>query len=341
MAVPWILARYRPAIEAELRSVLAGRPDGLYHMLRYHLGWHDADGRPSSGAAGKALRPALCLFICEALAGDYRPALPAAASVELLHNASLIHDDIQDEDRQRRHRPTVWALWGKAQALNAGNALASLSALSLQRLASAGVPAQRRRQAHQLLYETCLRLVEGQWLDLSFEGRTDVTTPEYLAMAELKTAAPIACALQMGALLAGADAPTIEGLGRCGRALGLAYQISDDLLGIYGDDAKTGKPVGSDIHRHKRSFLTVYTLEHAGKAARGRLAQMLAAPAGDAGHLAGAIALLDAAGARAWAARQVQTYCERAMAALHGAPIPTWAHDGLREIAGFLAQREA
>jgi geranylgeranyl diphosphate synthase type I len=145
----------------------------------------------------------------------------------------------------------------------------------------------------------------------------------------------------MGAFVAGADGRTLEALGRAGRALGLAYQISDDLLGIYGDDAKTGKPVGSDIHRRKRSFVTVCALELAGGAARERLEQTLAGAANDPGQMGGIIALLDAAGARAWAVRQVQMYCEQAMAALHGAPIPTWAHDGLREVAGFLAQREA
>ena len=341
MGLPLVLAKYRPAIEAELRTALAGGLPSLYGMLRYHLGWLDEQGRPSEGAAGKALRPTLCLLICEALGGSIRTALPAAAAVELLHNASLIHDDIQDGDRERRHRPAVWALWGAAQALNAGNALASLATLSLQRLSQAGVPATQRLRAHQLLHETCLSLVAGQCLDLGFERRLDVTVPEYLAMAERKTAATIACALEMGGLLAGAAEPSLRALRRCGRSFGLAFQIGDDLLGIYGDPAATGKPVGGDILRRKKTLPVVYALEHASPAAQRRLAEIYAAPPGDGGAAADVTAILSAAGARRYAQRQAEVHCACAARALCGLALPPWAAASLEELARFLASRQA
>lgn len=340
MALPLVLTRYRPLIDSALRSELAAYPSALYGMLRYHLGWLDERGRPVAGWAGKALRPALCLLACEALAGDWRPALPAAVALELLHNASLIHDDIQDGDRERRHRPTVWALWGQAQALNAGNAMASISTLSLQRLEDAGVPVERRLRAHRLLYETCLRLVEGQCLDIGFEGHLGVTMAEYLAMIERKTAASIASALEMGALLAGAGEATLTALRRCGRCLGLAFQISDDLLGTYGDEGKTGKPVGADIRRRKKTYPVVYAMEQAGGRAARRLADAYAAPPGQDEGLADVMAILDAVGARAKTAHEVQTHCEHAVRALDGLPIPVWAREGLSETARYLAQRE-
>ncbi len=343
MALPLVLTRYRPLIDGALRSTLAGYASPLYDMLRYHLGWRDERGHALRGSAGKALRPALCLLACEALAGTTRQALPAAVALELLHSASLIDDDIQDGDRQRRHRPTVWALWGQAQALNAGNVLASHSTLSLQRLAGTGIPAATRLRAHRLLHETSLSLVEGQCLDLNFEARAGVTTAEYLAMIELKTAASIACALEMGALLAGAGEHVIHALRECGRSLGLAFQIGDDLLGTYGDSAATGKPVCADILRRKKTFPVVYALEHAQGAARRRLAELYATPAvgDDGGVVADVTAILDRAGARLATQRQAGVHCARAIRALRGSAVPAWACDGLAELARFLACREA
>jgi geranylgeranyl diphosphate synthase type I len=143
--LPAAFIRYREALDAKLRSLLTsglppgGHPEELHRMLRYHLGWEDAEGHPIGSGGGKALRPTLCLLACEAAGGDWRKALPAAAALELVHNFSLVHDDIQDRDRERRHRATVWSVWGEAQAINAGDALLALGSLAILDLAAEGV----------------------------------------------------------------------------------------------------------------------------------------------------------------------------------------------------------
>jgi len=250
-------------IESFLRSVLQGpMPQPLQRMLCYHMGWEEADGRPSS-QGGKALRPNLCLLACEAAGGNVRRALPAAAAVELVHNFSLIHDDIQDRDRERRHRPTVWSIWGEAQAINAGDALLTLARLAMARLADDGVPPEITIEAARLLDERTLEMVEGQVLDIAFEGAADVSVDGYLEMIEKKTGALFDCSLALGALVAGASSETVETLGGCGRRAGAAYQIGDDVRGIWGAEERTGKEQGADIRRRKKSLPMVYAFAEA------------------------------------------------------------------------------
>ncbi len=340
MELPAVLDRYRGEIDAELRSVLAEHPSPLYDMLRYHLGWIDPQGAPLAGAAGKALRPTLCLLASEATASTYRQALPAAAAIELVHNFSLIHDDIQDDDRERRHRPTVWAIWGKPQAINAGTAMRVLAGLTLQRLAEHGVPAAVQLEAQRLLDESCLRLIEGQYLDISFEARLDVGVGEYLQMIELKTAALIACALEVGALVGTGDVGPAHAFRELGRDLGLAFQIRDDILGIWGDPAKTGKPVGSDVRRRKKSFPIVYALERGEGPAQTALAAIYRDQTIDERALATALGILDGIAARAEAERMALACCDRALAGLHQAALSPWARHSLEEMIDFLTRRD-
>jgi hypothetical protein len=192
---PFAFKRYRAAIDTELRAVLDDRQSPLYDMMRYHLGWVDEQGNPIKASPGKALRPTLCLLACEAVGGAWYKALPAAAGMELLHNFSLIHDDVQDDDRERRHRPTVWSIWGKPQAINAGDALATIAGLALIGLAQRGVPAAKQLLTTRLMYEACLTTIEGQYLDISYESRFDVVVGDYLEMIERKTAILIARSL--------------------------------------------------------------------------------------------------------------------------------------------------
>ncbi|HIE17431.1 MAG TPA: polyprenyl synthetase family protein, partial [Dehalococcoidia bacterium] len=261
--LPTVLERYRIEIDTELRSVLAERQSPLYDMMRYHFGWIDEKGNHQQGLVGKALRPTLCLLACEAVGGEYRRALPAAAAIELVHNYSLIHDDIQDDDRERRHRPTVWSIWGKPQAINAGTAMRILANIALLRLESHGVPLEKQRHIQRLLDETSLRLIEGQYLDISYESRFDITVSDYLRMIEGKTASLIACAMEVGTSLGTDDADLIESFRSIGRNLGLAFQIRDDILGIWGDKEETGKPLASDIRRRKKTLPIAYALEKA------------------------------------------------------------------------------
>jgi len=340
MHLPSAFDRYRAEIDAEVRSALATYPSPLYDMLRYHLGWIDAQGRPLDGSAGKALRPTLCLLACEALGKGYAHALPAAAAIELVHNFSLIHDDVQDDDRERRHRPTVWAIWGKPQAINAGTAMRVVASLTLLRLGEHGVPAEVQLEALRLLDESCLRLIEGQYLDISFESRLDVGVSEYLHMIALKTGALIGCALEVGALLGGTDAPTREAFRELGHNLGLTFQIRDDILGIWGEQAKTGKPVGADIRRRKKSLPIVYALERAQGPERATLASIYEGAAVNEEALATVLAILDDVGARAKAQALAVACCERALGQLGRMPLLPWARQSLEEMADFLAQRD-
>jgi geranylgeranyl diphosphate synthase type I len=235
MKLPECFERYRTDIDAELKLILSDRQLPLYDMMRYHLGWIDDKGNTLANAAGKALRPTLCLSACEVAGGEYSRALSAAAAIELVHNYSLIHDDIQDDDRERRHRPTVWCLWGKPQAINAGTAMRLLANMALLRLEARGVSQQRRLRIQQLLDETSLRLIEGQYLDINFETRFDINVSDYLTMIDKKTAALIACSLEVGALLGSDNDSLSDKFSNIGRNLGLAFQIIDDILGIYSN----------------------------------------------------------------------------------------------------------
>jgi geranylgeranyl diphosphate synthase type I len=228
-------------------------------MLSYHLGLDQMDG-----PRGKRLRPLLGLLAFKALGGDYRKTLPAAAAVELGHNFSLVHDDIEDSDRERRHRPTLWALWGVPLAINAGDALFALSRLALYRLMEAEeYEPQKLLDVMRVYDETCLALCEGQYLDISFERRTDVTVDEYLEMIGKKTAALIRASIQTGAMMASDDPAVAEAFGRFGYDLGMAFQIADDLKGSFWEAADSGKSAAGDIRKRKKTFPLVWALQHA------------------------------------------------------------------------------
>ncbi|MEI2691836.1 MAG: polyprenyl synthetase family protein [Anaerolineae bacterium] len=259
---------------------------GHYGMLRYHMGWVDPAMQPAVINSGKRIRPVVCLLACAAVGGAVEDALPAAAAVELLHNFSLIHDDVEDNSSTRRHRPTVWALWGVPQAINAGDAMFTLARLALHGVTGRGVVAATALEASAIFDRACLRLTEGQYLDMSFEDRQDVAVEEYVAMIEGKTAALLSASLELGALLGGADEGTRRSLAEFGRGLGLAFQMQDDILGIWGDETITGKSAASDILARKKSLPVVYAL--ARRRGRGGAASGLQ-PAPRAGRRAGRV----------------------------------------------------
>jgi len=255
-------------IEAQMSSVLDQGDDHarpLYEMLAYHLGL-DAP----TGPRGKRMRPLLGLLAYQSLTGDYRPALPGAAAVELGHNFSLVHDDIEDADVERRHRPTLWAIWGVPLAINAGDALIALSRLALYPLLERF--SERRVLALMRVYDqTCLELCEGQYLDISFERRPDVTVEAYLEMIGKKTASLIGAGVQAGAILATDDAETVEAYRRFGFALGMAFQIADDVKGTFWASSESGKPEAGDVRKRKKTLPLVWALEHASPEDRDRL----------------------------------------------------------------------
>jgi geranylgeranyl diphosphate synthase type I len=265
-----VLERFRQPIEAALRRTLDSRDGAIYEMLRYHLGF---DG--SSPPQGKALRPTLCLLICDALGGGWQRALPAAASIELIHNFSLIHDDIQDGDRLRRGRPTLWTQWGVPQAINAGDAMFCLATLTLRDLRPE-FEDELVVETMSLLQEATRQMIEGQYLDVSYEQVPEISLQQYLEMIRCKTGALLRSSIEIGALLADAGSPVRHRCRRFGEAIGRLFQIRDDMLGIWGESEATGKSVDSDIKRKKKSLPIVMALSVAGPAEREALLSLYA-----------------------------------------------------------------
>jgi geranylgeranyl diphosphate synthase type I len=251
---------YLTAIEEDLQQAALPFPAAAYpeliEMVAYHHGWTG-----SKAGRGKRVRPLLTVLACQACSGDWRTALPAASAVELIHNFSLVHDDIEDRSDTRRGRPTLWARWGVPQALNTGDALFSLAGLSLHRLLELGLPDATVLAVQADFGRACLALTQGQHLDIAFETRDEVHQAEYLEMVEGKTAALLTAATSIGARVAGASPPRVENMARFGRHLGLAFQMQDDILGIWGDPAVTGKPAGDDLVCRKKTLPTVLGLE--------------------------------------------------------------------------------
>ncbi len=207
MNVEEILNEHLEMIDNEIKELFKGYddPSKLYDMMQYHLGWLDENFKPTIHYGGKRFRPTLCLLVYNALSGVYDKALPTAAAVELIHNFSLIHDDIEDRDATRRHKPTIWKLWGEAQGINTGDGMHVLANLAAIRLRERDVNDTRIVDVLTILNETVMRLCEGQFQDMSFEESMDVTTDMYLNMVTGKTAALIQASTEIGALLATED----------------------------------------------------------------------------------------------------------------------------------------
>ena len=281
-----VLGRYRALLDRGLRDTLqsvrgalfpAGPAtpllDDFYGQIEYHLGWRHPDLTPAHAPSGKLLRPTLLLLGCELAAGRrgmdaptrtarVRQAIPAAVCVELIHNFSLVHDDIEDGDEERRHRPTLWKLWGVPQAINTGDGIFAIARAALLHLVDEGVDARAVVRLAALADRTCLELCEGQYLDMSYEGRRDITADLYLEMIGRKTASLISCSLEMGGILGAPDEPALAGqLAAFGRALGLAFQLRDDLLGIWAREEDLGKVAAGDLRRKKMSLPVIHALE--------------------------------------------------------------------------------
>jgi len=255
--------RYRPLILREMREVVGDDPSGLFAWMRYHLGWEDFEGVPVAGSRGKLLRPAALLLAAELNGGDIERVAPAAAAVELVHNFSLLHDDVEDASHRRHGRPTLWTLAGAPQAINTGDGMYTVARLAMYRLVDRGIPTSLVVEAMHCLDEACLELVQGQYLDMCFEERSDVARDEYLEMSAGKSAAMFAAPFAMGALLAGAPRKVVHAFQEYGRSTGLAFQAVDDILGIWGDEELTGKPVGDDLRLRKMTYPVIAAMESA------------------------------------------------------------------------------
>jgi geranylgeranyl diphosphate synthase type I len=255
-----LLNSMRKKIEQTLKGVINRVPESeLRFMLSYHMGW---EGEGSGvKAQGKRIRPLLTLIGCAGTGGNWEEALPAAAGIELIHNFSLIHDDIEDHSEMRRGRRTVWSIWGMPQAINAGDLMFSLarnSVLDLQKY----IPIERVLMAAELLDQTCLSLTYGQFLDMQYEKINEIDIEDYWKMIAGKTAALTSCCMKMGGIISGASSETISHLSHFGEFLGLAFQVVDDWLGIWGDESQTGKSIASDLVEGKKSLPVIFGLKN-------------------------------------------------------------------------------
>lgn len=325
------------AIETELQRQVARlnepRTRPFHEMLAYHMGWTGEGAGPE--ATGKRVRPLLVLLAAASCGADWRPALPAAAAVELVHNFSLLHDDIEDNSDKRRGRTTVWKKWGLAQGINAGDGMFILANLALADL-EADYPAPIVIRAATILQHACLDLTRGQFLDISYEDRADLAVDDYWPMVGGKTAALIAACCQLGALLGGADAARQEAYRAFGHYLGLAFQVQDDILGIWGDEALTGKSAAGDLVEGKKSLPVLFGLEKNGEFARRWQRGPIRAE-----EVRAAAALLEAESARRSAQEAARQMTDLALESLRVANPQGEAGEALKSLADKLLQRGA
>ncbi|MEV4135907.1 family 2 encapsulin nanocompartment cargo protein polyprenyl transferase [Dactylosporangium sp. NPDC049742] len=329
-----VLAQSRDAVIPALRAAVDTLPASMRHVAGYHFGWWDEHGRPVDADPGKALRPALVLLGAAAVGGAGQ-AVPGAVAVELVHNFSLLHDDVMDGDATRRHRPTAWSVFGTSAAILAGDALLTLA---MDTLVASGHPAATR--ATGMLGAAVQRLIDGQSADLDFERRADVDVEACLAMAQAKTGALLGSACAIGALLGGGRPAQVLRLAQFGEDLGLAFQFADDLLGIWGDPATTGKPVHSDLRSRKKSLPVVAALTSGTPAGLELAAFYTGAGALPEPQVGRAATLVEAAGARMWSQAQADQLLVRALDALAAAEADPLVEAELCELARFATRRD-
>lgn len=332
---PTSLARARDLMEPATRDAVERLSPGIRRVVQYHLGWIDPEGHPVERPGGKAVRPALAFVAAEAVGAEASAAVPGAVAVELVHNFSLLHDDVMDGDTERRHRPTAWALMGEGEAILAGDALL---ALAQERLIDPPTP--ERLAAAAALSEATAEMITGQSEDLAFESRTDVSYDECLAMLEHKTAALLSCACRLGGILGGGDDGQVAALTAFGRSLGIAFQAIDDILGIWGDPAVTGKQAHSDLLQGKKSLPVVAALEAGGGDAE-ELAGLLALPSRSEDQIVRAAVLVEANGGRERTLVEAQRSLAAALEALSGASFTPEPRAELERLATFITRRDA
>jgi geranylgeranyl diphosphate synthase, type I len=330
--VPTAFARARDVVTPALLRCTERLSPEVRGVVAYHLGFADADGRPTAQNGGKASRPALAMLSAQAAGAPPDTALPGAVAVELVHNFSLLHDDVIDHDGERRHRPTAWALFGVGEAIVAGDAL-----LTLAQQVLIETPGPGGLRAASSLARATADMIAGQGEDLAFCSRVHVTVEEALRMSERKTGALLACAASIGAVLAGANAPLVAALEEFGRQLGVAYQAVDDVLGIWGSPEVTGKPAWNDLRERKKSIPVAAALRTEGPNAA-RLAWVLASERIEE-QLDVAAGLVEDLGGRVWAEQEADRRVEMARDAIARADIDPHLRDELDEVAAFVVER--
>ncbi len=340
MLEPW-LEGILPEIEIELQRALQvidriNAPE-LYRMLVYHMGWEEDGSQVKPG--GKRIRPVLLILSNASIAGEWKKCLPAAAAVELIHNFSLIHDDIEDNSQTRHGRLALWSKWGVAQAINTGDALFTIAFLELMRLED-NYHAQVVVRSVDTLHHTCLKLTQGQHLDIAYEKEFGLKSEDYWPVVEGKTAALLEACCEMGAFLAGGAKDKVNAYRSFGKHLGLAFQALDDLLGIWGDPIITGKSVAIDLKEGKKTLPVLYGLEKQGKFARQWKAMAARETVISEEEVAYLAELLNEEGAKQYTQQIAEQLTSKALDALDSAAPEGDAGLALRDLALRLLQRE-
>ncbi len=328
-------------IDAEMNRIFNGHdfPKQLYDIMKYHLGWLDEELNHVDQYVGKRFRPTMCLLTYNTISGVYDKVLPAAAAIELIHNFSLIHDDIEDVDAERRHKPTVWKLWGVPHAINVGDGMHVMANLAALRLNELNVTHSKIVDVIGILNRSVMELCEGQYLDMSFEGRTDVTTDMYLEMISRKTAALIEASMHIGAVLATNDEELVRHFRKFGKKIGIAFQIIDDIIGIWQRTEDTGKPVASDIRNKKKTLPVLYAFEKASKENRKLMADVYEKDELSDDDVNKILNVLEEVGAREGCQKIASKFEREALEELDRTGIQNEAMDKLKTLTNFLVDR--
>lgn len=320
-------------IDAYIENMLRQDAPFVADIAGYFFGWLDQDFKPAASVMkGKRLRPILSLLVCEAICGSHDRALPLAAAIELIHNYSLIHDDIADRDDERRGRPTVWRLWGDGLAINTGS---TLYTLAFQAVTSTDAAPQKVLALHDIFVKTSLKLSYGQHWDITFERSLDVDQDRYLRMIDGKTAALIECATWVGALVATDDARLVDAYRNFGRHLGLAFQIQDDYLNIWIDTAESGKTQYSDLRNKKKSLPITYALAQAQGEDQRRLAAIYTDIDNEmtGAEISDVLAILEKIDARGFTGQLAAHHTQEAVRWLDSTELDNDAHNLIRALA--------
>ena len=336
-----VFSKYHSQVDSAMQIEFPRKDTKINTMLKYFLGWVNPNGYPTNKPiSGKALRPILCILACNAAGGDGQKAIPASIPLELIHNFSLIHDDIQDKDKLRHNRPTIWALWGNPKALVAGNNLRVIADITMNNLIRTGLSVNKCLNLNYILTQACLEMIEGQYLDIKYEGRTSLPIELYVEMISKKTGSLIASAIKIGASLATENHNKLNAFNDFGKFLGLVFQITDDILGIWGTEAKTGKAVGADIIRKKNSLPIIMTAANTTKINQKKISSIYNKQSISSSDLNEILNIMDETKSKKQCMDLAETYCAKALSSIDDLSISDESRKDIESVALFLTKRQ-
>lgn len=337
---PEVFSRYRSTIQSALHDAIDRFNGCIYTTHRYYMGWETRTGEQIDSPGGKRLRPTLTLLAAEATGGTIECALPIATALEYVHNFSLVHDDLEDRDRFRHHRPTIWVVWGDAAAIISGNAMLKIADNAAKQLVDRGLSEQLAAELQHQLVKAYLTMMEGQFLDLWYENEREVSIAQYFDMVSRKTGALIEASMRLGTGAADAEIDQRRAMSEIGVEIGKVFQVRDDILGIWGG-ASTGKPVGADIKRRKKALPAIHALNHAKRSAKQKLDAIYRGESSDDVPVEDVLEIMDETGTRGYCQRICESHWRNAQAKLRQMSIPENYRQDLNEIGTYLLERES